>query len=219
MKFIVVFCIAGNKFTEGFVKNWTLLLHLLSQNQHIEPHYIFYNDTDEFTLRNKILQYDEQNKKLFDGEWDYDYIVSIDSDITFEPTDIFKMLQKLLSNPKVKMICGSYEMTNGRQWAIKDFSEMMFAQGINRYFSTQELEKWSDDSQDNLLQVMNAGTKFFVAKKGLFEKIGYPFYRSDLEYNFNNEWNRMDPGMALGASFFKNFVLPYVDISVKSKIG
>lgn len=216
MKTKIVFCILNNNFTQKFVESWTNFIYEIGKfTEIIEPQIIFSFELNEFDMRNNVLGYSHDSNKLFMGEIDYDYIFCIDSDMIFDKKIIFNMIFKLEKAKQKFIICPNYKMSNQKSWAIKDFSDTLFAQGDYKYFSDEELYKWGHPDNDYLVPVLNTGVKFFAAPKGLFEKISYPFFKKDLIHNFFNEPTFLDSGLSLSANLFKYNMMTRIDSSLE----
>lgn len=217
-KTVIVFLIPGKGYTLGFLQSWTKLLkEIYSANDIIEPHFIFFEGSDELHTRNAIFQYNSETKTLFDNEWDYDYIVSIDPDVIFEPWQVFNLIKKMHTQPDISLVGGTYASKGERTDILKDFSEEIFLVGENKYFTIEEIKKWGNEINNGLLPVMNIGIKFFAAKKGLFERLEYPFF-APIQYQILDEIYVTNPGHSLGNRIYQIFQRPAVDTFTVVKI-
>ena len=95
----VIFCIPGREFTANFLQSWTNLCNAMYQNgisfalSNAYSPVVYY--ARSACLRAHVLR--GRNQKPFDGQFTYDYIMWIDSDIVFSPEDFFKLLQRIFS--------------------------------------------------------------------------------------------------------------------------
>ena len=107
-------------------------------------------------------------QKPFGGEVDYDYIMWIDSDIVFLPDDFFQLLahQKDIAS-------GLYSMEGGRGFAcVKDWDEVFYEKaGHFNFLTSQDIAGKSE-----LFPVNYVGMGWMLVKKGVFEKIKYPWF-------------------------------------------
>lgn len=104
----------------------------------------------------------------FDGKIEYDYIMWIDSDIIFT-TENF---EKLLSN-NVDICGGVYLMDGGKQFSVvKDWDRDKFQrQGTFDFLTPDDISK-----SPSLMEVAYTGFGFLLIKRGVFEKIKYPWF-------------------------------------------
>jgi hypothetical protein len=108
------------------------------------------------------------NQKPFDGKIDYDALMWIDSDILFTPQDFFK----LLSHDK-DIVSGLYLMENATQFpAVEKWDQKYFEKNGSFQFMTKEDIK----KKKGLFEVSYNGFGFMLIKKGVFEKIPYPWF-------------------------------------------
>ena len=211
-KTVIVFLIPGKSYTLGFMQSWTKLLkEIFKASELIESHFVFFEGSDEWHTRNAIFQYNQETKTLFDNEWDYDYIVSIDPDVIFDPWQVFNLIKKLHFNKDLWMLSATYALEENRTDIFKDFSEEIFLVGDYKYFTLEEIAKWGNEVNNGILPVTNIGIKFFVAKKGLFEKLEYPFF-APIQYKILDTVYEATPGHSLGNRMYKIFLRPAVDI-------
>lgn len=210
-KTVIVFLIPGKNYTLGFMQSWTkLLIEISKASELIEPHFIFFEGTDEWHTRNAIFQYNQETKTLFDNEWNYDYLVSIDPDVVFEPWQVFNLIKKMLSND-IWLIGATYALTENRTDILKDFSEEIFLVDNYKYFTMEEITKWGNEVNNGILPVINIGIKFYAAKKGLFEKLEYPFF-APMQYKILEETYTTPPGHSLANRMHAIYLRPTVDV-------
>lgn len=176
----VVFCVPGNQFSPGFFASWTKLLHFLHQNPEvIEPHYLNFYSSNIYNLRNQML-----GGKADGGEFqipcqeDYnvDYVFLIDSDMVFDPMQVFRILYKM-EKYKLDAMVAPYYMSDGKTLTvIKDDSEKtLLEKGQFVYFSYQELQTIGK-LNENMADVANGGFGFACIAARCFEKISYPWF-------------------------------------------
>ena len=156
----IVVCLTGNSFPGSFLMSWTQLFrYLLAQGHEVEVRKT--DVANVYHAREMILVSDifrGKDQQIFDGK-DYDYTLWIDRDQIFEPAH-FEMLVEA-----DKDIVGA---------AIKTLPVMQYACGtwVNGVPKRYDFFK----HEDRLIEVDFTGFGFILIKKGVFEKIGFPFF-------------------------------------------
>lgn len=200
----VAFCVPGNSFSPGFFASWTKLLHFLHLNPDvIEPHYINYYSPNIYNLRNQMLGGKSNGGKFqipCKDDYELDYIFLIDSDMVFDPMQVFRVLYKM-EKYKLDAMIAPYYMSDGKTLTvIKDDSEKtLIEKGQFVYYSFQELQTIGK-LNENMADVENGGFGFACIAARCFEKIEYPWfepmkYESEELNGFYND----------DTSFFKKF--------------
>jgi GT2 family glycosyltransferase len=107
-------------------------------------------------------------QKPFGGSVDYDYMMWIDSDIEFTPHDLFGLLRH-----EKDISSGLYLMEGGRNFAcVKNWDEDFFKKhGHFQFLAPQDIE-----GQTELIPVNYVGMGWMLVKRGVFEKIKYPWF-------------------------------------------
>lgn len=176
----VVFCIPGTTFSNKFLRCWTnLVFYCLNNN--INP--VLSNDVDSnvYFVRSKILGGSTlrgKNQKPFNGNLNYDYIMFIDSDVIFHPEQFKKLLDMNLP-----IACGAYLMNGGSHYAIVEkFDNDYFKQnGSFEFISLENLKE-----KKNPFNVEYCGMGFMLIKKGVIEKLQYPWFYAEL-FKFSDD--------------------------------
>jgi len=143
----------------------------------------------------------------FDGKIDYDYLMWIDSDIIFDPHQI----SVLLKNDK-DIVSGLYLTASGKEFAVvKDWDEEFFKNnGCFHFLTPAEIE-----NHNNLIEVSYTGFGFILIKRGVFEKMEYPWFRA-IEQRIGNmvDFTMEDVSFCLRAKAlgYKIFVDPKVKV-------
>lgn len=168
----IVFCLPGASFSREFVTNWTNAMVELSKSG-FQVQAAFSYDANVFYVRNRILCGNAVRgvgQIPFDGQVDYDYLFWVDSDVLFSPDDV----RRLLSHEK-DIVSGCYIMSDNNHYPIVLDMD-------NEYFLKHGHYEFLDRSslaalQGRLTPVAYVGFGFICIKKGVFEKLGYPFFR------------------------------------------
>lgn len=166
----VIFCLPGRQFSGQFLSKWSNLLAscmnagidlVLSQRYNSNVYYVRAQCLGADVLAGK-------NQKPFQGTIDYDYIMWIDSDVIYEPIDFKKLLDRELD-----IIGGIYLMENGTEYAVvKDWDLNYF----QKHGTFKFLRKEDILLQQDPIEVSYTGFGFLLMKKGVFEKIEYPWF-------------------------------------------
>ena len=171
----IIFCLPGNSFSNNFVQSWSETIfhlnkagieYLLSMKYSSNVYYV-----RSMCLGGSVLA--GPNQLPFQGQVDYDYIMWIDSDQVWSPNHI-----SMLLNRNVDIVGGLYQMQGGGQFtAVKEWDEAYFKQ-----HGTFEFMKPADiDGITDLIEVSYNGFGFMLIKKGVFEAIGYPWFRPEYQ--------------------------------------
>ncbi len=180
----VVFCIPGRSFSNKFLIAWT---NLLLECAKYKIKWCFMNryTSNVYYVRNACLGgnvLSGKKQKPFQGNVDYDYIMWIDSDIVFTPDQFFYMLYQMEEKPHMTVLSGMYLMENNTHYPI--VLDMNF-EYFKKYGTFEFLSKTDSkcDSAD-FLQADYTGFGFILIKKGVFEKLKYPWF-SPITLNVN----------------------------------
>jgi hypothetical protein len=182
----IIFCIPGNNFSGKFLDSFLeLIVYCMSNGIHFsfsrqESPVIYY-------VRNMCLGADVlrgENQKPFNGQVEYTHLMWIDSDIIFKP----QHFQKLLDHDK-DVVSGIYMMGNQIHFAtVEKWDEEYFKKnGAFQFWTNEDIK-----NKEGLIEVAYCGFGFVLIKKGVFEKITYPwfrpiFYKIDKAYDFCSE--------------------------------
>jgi GT2 family glycosyltransferase len=205
----IVFCLPGNSFSAKFIAAWTELVAYCLANG-IKPVLSCRQSCNIYYVRNMCLGADVmrgKNQKPFDGMLDYDYLMWIDSDILFTP----RQIEKLLCH-EMDIVSGIYLMEGGRALAtVMEWDEEFFEKhGYFQFMTPKEIEGKSD-----LIEVSYTGMGFMLIKRGVFEKMEYPWFRP-IEKQIGNivDFTMEDVAFCLSAKEkgFKVFIDPAVRV-------
>lgn len=172
----ILFCLPGKTFSNNFLLSWSEFLLWCTKNNIIPYVNIQYNAVIYY-CRNLLLGADLQNGKNqlpFNGKLDYDYIMWIDSDIIFTPNDFIRLL-----NVNQDIVSGLYLMEGGEQYAtVQKWDYEYFGKNFSFEFLTPKFVKdYQEQYPNTLIDVEYTGFGFILIKKGVFEKIGYPWFK------------------------------------------
>ena len=163
----VIFCVPGNTFSNRFVKCWTKLLQELHK-QNIEYELMCEYAPNIYYIRGMLLggNYSHgPSQHPWQGKKEYDYIMWIDSDIVFKPEHFFKLLEH-----DKDIVSGLY-LKKPQTDSMADIptSFACFVDDDYRNLMTHE-------ANGELINVRANGMGWMLVKKGVFEKIDYPWF-------------------------------------------
>jgi hypothetical protein len=174
----IAFVVPGKDFSKTFVESWTNLILGTLIHGIMFRYYPGYSPVIHET-RNICMGADPnggKNQIPFDG-WDYDYILFIDSDMIFN----FLHLKTLLDHDK-DIVTGWYALqlrhnNNERLASILNWNNSDTFP--NQIYTVSELSFRKEDLMDDessLMKVDATGMGFILVKRGVFEKIGFPWF-------------------------------------------
>ncbi len=120
--------------------------------------------SDIYMMRNKCLGYDpmyDDDQKPFQGKFKYDYIMWIDSDMVFKVEDFTKLLEDdkdivsgIYKDGYGEYTCGHLDFKNNCKYPLTE-----------------------DKLGDKLIEVDYSGMGFMLVKYGVYEKLGFPWFK------------------------------------------
>lgn len=191
----MVFCVPGRTFSGRFLDCWTSLLsrcHEVGINYTVSREY----DPVVYYARNRVLH---GNLRLgsaqqpWQGKVPYDFMLWIDSDIIFTFEDFVALLQH-----NVDVVSGLYLMQDGQRFAtVEQWDEKMLQADGEMVFMTKETAA----ARQGLVTVGYTGLGFMLVKRGVFEKLPYPWFRPVfIDTAHGQEFTSEDVGFCLGAA-------------------
>src|SRR6056300_2011127 len=159
MKTVVV-ALPGREYSGSFLKNWSQTLIELTQRGY---KVIMLNEYSSFVSfsRMKTLGLDVLRGAIqvpFDGKWEYDVWLTIDSDIFFVPEQVIELIE---DTDKYPVISGLYRMTDLKHYAaVKDWDIEYFKKhGTFKFIGINELDK-----RKKYVKVAYNGMGFFACR-------------------------------------------------------
>ena len=171
----IVFCLPGRSFSNNFLKSWSnLMLWCFQNNIHMmlaQEYSSMVHFARALCLGGNVLS--GVTQKPFQGGLDYDYIMWIDSDIVFSP----KEFEQTLKSPH-PVTCGLYRMQNQTQYAVVRNWDLDFyrTHGTFEFLSIKDLKEYKENKQPKYMKVSYSGMGWMLIKKGVIEKISYPWF-------------------------------------------
>lgn len=166
----IVFCLPGREFSGQFLQCWSNLLYWCFQvgiKASISQRY----SSNVYYVRSLCLGADVLrglHQVPFNNSIQYDYIMWIDSDITFTPNNF----ETLLKSQK-DIISGLYLMENASQypcvekWDVEYFKK----NGTFQFLTPNDMLLRKEP-----FEVTYNGMGFMLIKRGVYENINYPWF-------------------------------------------
>jgi len=110
----------------------------------------------------------------FRGKVDYDYIMWIDSDIIFQPKDLYELLlmdKEVASGWYLQADLSSGFPTRNSTIVVKMDDKQLYEKGSNHYETSDEIL-----ARDEPFKVDYCGFGWVLVKKGVFERVPYPWF-------------------------------------------
>lgn len=170
-KLKIVACIPGREFSARFFDAWnefTAKCYAIGIELTVSRRY----DAVVYYARNKVAGGNVRGGKHqapWGGEQEYDYMLWIDSDVIFT----FEDFQALLRH-KVDVAAGLYLMSdNARFAAVEKMDPKVFETSGEFEFLTPKALA----TREGLVKVDYTGFGFVLVRKGVFERMSYPWFR------------------------------------------
>ena len=110
------------------------------------------------------------DQQPFGGKLDYDVWLTIDSDIVFKPEQVLEIIKDTETHP---VVSGMYRMEDLKHFAmVREWDIDYFKQYGTFKFETEESIK----NQPKYMPVAYNGMGFFACRKGVIEKLKYPYF-------------------------------------------
>lgn len=171
----IIFCMPGKTYSREFLLCWSDLLMQASSRGHQVMISQQYTSCVHFArakcLGGDVLKGPDQ--KPFQGQVDYDVMMWIDSDIVFKPEDLFALLE----SPH-DVTAGLYMMENLKEFAVvKEWNTDYFVKnGTFKFLRPDDIV-----GAPQYMEVAYAGMGWMMIRKGVVEKLKYPWFFSPLE--------------------------------------
>jgi hypothetical protein len=165
----VVLALPGRTFSGSFLMNWTQTVMTLNKRGYeivVTNEYSSYVTYSRMkTLGLDVLRGADQVP--FGGTLNYDVWLTIDSDILFTPEQVIQLIE---DTEKYPVVSGLYRMQDGVHFATVQEWDVEY---FKRYGS---FEFMRDLPADKYVPVAYSGMGFFACRKGVIEKLKYPYF-------------------------------------------
>lgn len=168
----VIVALPGREYSGNFLKNWSETLMVLTQKGYKVTMVNEYSSFVSFS-RMKTLGLDVMRGAAqvpYDGKFDYDVWLTIDSDIFFVPEQVIELVE---DTDKYPVVSGLYRMTDLKHFAaVKEWDMEYFKKhGTFEFLKVEGL-----DTSKKYMKVAYNGMGFFACRKGVIEKLKYPYF-------------------------------------------
>lgn len=168
----VILALPGREFSGTFLTNWTETVMKLTKMGY---GVLFINEYSSYVTysRMKTLGLDVLkgvDQVPFGGNLEYDVWLTIDSDIVFTPQQVVELIE---DTKKYPVVSGLYRMSDLRHYAaVKEWNLDYFKEnGTFQFMKVEELK-----NEKKFISVAYNGMGFFACRKGVIEKLKYPYF-------------------------------------------
>ena len=165
----VVLALPGKSFSGTFLMNWTQTIMSLSKKGYevvVTNEYSSYVTYSRMkTLGLDVLRGADQVP--FGGTLNYDVWLTIDSDIIFTPEQVIELIE---DTKKYPVVSGLYRMQDRVHFATVQEWDVEY---FKKYGS---FEFMRDLPTDKYISVAYSGMGFFACRRGVIEKLKYPYF-------------------------------------------
>jgi hypothetical protein len=172
----ILFAFPGHSFPYEWVQCWTNTFHFLT-SQGIAVNWSFAYSCNIYFARNMCLGGDVlrgENQKPFDGKLDYDYLMWIDSDIIWHPSQVLALIKH-----QQDIVQGVYYTEDGQTFPFCEYWDEDFFErnGYFKFINVERLEQLR--KKGGLHEVYYGGLGFTLVKGGVFEQLKYPWFETE----------------------------------------
>ena len=209
----VIIALPGRTFSGGFMLNLLETVQTLKSKKYtvmITNEYSSYVTYSRMkTLGLGVLRGADQ--KPFGGKIEYDVWVTIDSDIRFTPEQIIELIE---DTKKYPVVSGLYRMEDLKHYAcVKKWD-------VEHYITHGSFEfmKSDEEIKDKYISVAYNGIGFFACRKGVIEKLKYPYFSYPLVEMEGKDGVMLNETCSEDVSFCKNLTDAGFEIIVNTSL-
>ena len=209
----VIIALPGRTFSGGFMLNLLETVQTLKSKKYtvmITNEYSSYVTYSRMkTLGLDVLRGADQ--KPFGGKIEYDVWVTIDSDIRFTPEQIIELIE---DTNKYPVVSGLYRMEDLKHYAcVKKWD-------VEHYITHGSFEfmKSDEEIKDKYISVAYNGMGFFACRKGVIEKLKYPYFSYPLVEMEGKDGVMLNETCSEDVSFCKNLTDAGFEIIVNTSL-
>ena len=182
---IIAFCIPGRQQSMEWTQSWDKMKNYMFR--HDIDHYLYQKySADIYEVRNTLvsreLQVPWEMMPCFGGV-PYDYMMWIDGDIGFKPEDVMKLV-----NSGKDIISGVCPMGPTNRCPVGEYGFNENGQATYRFINIPSLDEL-DQSEPIQNGIQYAGFGFIAIRKGVFEAMEYPWFRTTLRKHGGRDSN------------------------------
>ena len=168
----IAFCVPGRTQHSDWTRSWDEMKNHMFRNN--IDHYLWqWYDSNIYGCRNSLVSRDlaipREMMPCFGGE-PYDYMMWIDGDIGFRPEDVMRLVES-----GKDIISGVCPMGPTQRCPAVSYGPDENGQPMCRYVNIKALDS---AEPDELIEVDCVGFGFVAVKKGVFEAMPFPWFRT-----------------------------------------
>ena len=148
----------------------------------------------------------------FDGKLDYDVWLTIDSDIIFTPEQVIELIEDTETHPVVSGLYRMEDMTHFacvKEWNVDYFKKF----GSFQFMKVDDFEK-----APKFVSVAYNGMGFFACRKGVIEKLKYPYFSYPLIEIEGKDGNVLKDTCSEDVAFCKNITDAGIEVIVNTTL-
>jgi hypothetical protein len=148
----------------------------------------------------------------FDGKLDYDVWLTIDSDIIFTPEQVIELIEDIETHPVVSGLYRMEDMTHFacvKEWNVDYFKKF----GSFQFMKVDDFEK-----APKFVSVAYNGMGFFACRKGVIEKLKYPYFSYPLIEIEGKDGNVLKDTCSEDVAFCKNITDAGIEVIVNTTL-
>ena len=165
----IVLALPGRTFSGSFLMNWTQTVMTLNKKGYeivVTNEYSSYVTYSRMkTLGLDVLRGADQVP--FGGTLNYDVWLTIDSDIIFTPEQVIQLIE---DTKKYPVVSGLYRMQDGVHFATVQEWDVEYFKKYGSFEFMRNLPA------DKYVPVAYSGMGFFACRRGVIEKLKYPYF-------------------------------------------
>lgn len=183
----------GGRISQGFLDSIIKLVRFAEHTKDYKFHISKWGNSDLYVTRNCCLRYPcpPEPVKLSEvkpwGGTDYDKILWIDSDTVFTVDQVKRILSHdadiVTGLVKVDQVNFAVQIIQPSPYGGTDFAMIReSAKNPETGEVVNTLKSWVEETkqENGLCPITMCGAAFLAVKRGVYEKIGYPWYRTEL---------------------------------------
>ena len=210
----VILALPGRTFSGRFMMNFVNTVMTLKTKGYdiaISNEYSSYVTFSRMkTLGHDVLRGVDQVP--FDGKLDYDVWLTIDSDIIFTPEQVIELIEDTETHPVVSGLYRMEDMTHFacvKEWNVDYFKKF----GSFQFMKVDDFEK-----APKFVSVAYNGMGFFACRKGVIEKLKYPYFSYPLIEIEGKDGNVLKDTCSEDVAFCKNITDAGIEVIVNTTL-
>jgi hypothetical protein len=158
-----------------------------------------------------------KDQKAF-GDAEYDFYITLDSDIVFSPEQFLELIKGL---ERHHVVSGMYMMGDNQHFAaVQDWDTDYFAKnGYFQFLTRDDIEQYTKTNESNpYMNVEYVGLGFFGCRKEVLDKMNYPYFWGDLQTIKLEDGTELVDQMSEDVAFCKGIKKAGFDILLDTRL-